>query len=123
MHNAKTFKIRDYEITDEKLIIITDGDTIRLVLDKALPFLNECLTVDGKETIKKEKRFNGDLQLYDRNTTQKLRDTLIENIDRVKENPNYIKQAHAINSSVNTLINLVKTEIMARKIIEKNENN
>lgn len=45
-----------------------------------------------------------------------LQQTLLDNINQVKTNPNYIKQANVINSSVNSLIGLAKIQIQVNKM-------
>jgi hypothetical protein len=46
----------------------------------------------------------------------KLSELMMENVQKIKDNPNYIPQAEAINSNVKTMIDLAKTEIEMIKV-------
>ena len=46
-------------------------------------------------------------------TFSKLTDRLLEDIDRVRENPEYIKQAHVVSNLSNAVINIAKLELDA----------
>ena len=48
-------------------------------------------------------------------TLVSLRDTLIDNINKVKEDPAYIPQAKSISYNIQTIINLAKIELETRK--------
>jgi hypothetical protein len=62
---------------------------------------------------------NGDLKLQSLtpDILLKLRDTLLENIDKVKSRPDYIPQAQEVKSNVDSIINLARTEIDMMKTI------
>lgn len=45
----------------------------------------------------------------------KLTDLLMDNIEKVQSNPEYIKQAQAINNNVNSIINLTKLKLDVMK--------
>ena len=51
---------------------------------------------------------------------QELRETVLEQIKAVKEDPAKVSQAKQVFQGVNTLINLAKTELEYRKYIDKN---
>ena len=51
---------------------------------------------------------------------QDLRETVLEQIKAVKEDPGKVSQAKQVFQGVNTLINLAKTELEYRKYIDKN---
>lgn len=48
--------------------------------------------------------------------SQSLAATILDSIEQVKKNPNYIPQAEAINSQVKSLIDLGKAEIEGFKV-------
>lgn len=54
--------------------------------------------------------------VVDSQTITTLKDTLLENITKVKESKDYIPQAFEINQQVKTLLSLAKTEIDLAKI-------
>jgi len=45
-----------------------------------------------------------------------VKDTVMDSIKRVQNDAHYIKQAEAINRSVNTLVNIAKLELQAKKM-------
>lgn len=52
---------------------------------------------------------------------QQLRDTVLQQIEAVKHNPEAVGQAKQVFQGVNTLINLAKTELEYRKFITNTE--
>ena len=48
---------------------------------------------------------------------QKLRDTVLQQIENVKSSPEHVSQAKQVFQGVNTLINLAKTELEYRKFV------
>lgn len=53
---------------------------------------------------------------------QQLRDTVLQQIEAVKHNPEAVGQAKQVFQGVNTLINLAKTELEYRKFITNTDN-
>ena len=53
---------------------------------------------------------------------QKLRDTVLQQIENVKSSPEHVSQAKQVFQGVNTLINLAKTELEYRKFVNGMEN-
>ena len=51
---------------------------------------------------------------------KEIRDTVLDQIRSVKENPQSVAQAKQVFQGVNTLINLAKTELDYRKYIDNN---
>lgn len=47
----------------------------------------------------------------EKNTVDKLTELLMDNIEKVKGDANYIKQATSINNNVNSIINLTKLKL------------
>lgn len=45
-----------------------------------------------------------------------VKDTIMDSIKKIQNDPKYIAQAEAINRSVNTLINIAKLELQAKKM-------
>ncbi len=51
-----------------------------------------------------------------------LKDLLLDSIQKIKEDPNYIKQATAINNHVNTFVNITKLQFdFAKEVNKMNE--
>ena len=53
---------------------------------------------------------------------QKLRDTVLQQIENVQSSPEHVSQAKQVFQGVNTLINLAKTELEYRKFVNGMEN-
>lgn len=49
------------------------------------------------------------------NTIKQLQEILLENIEKVRTDANYIPQAKSINNNVNSIINLAKIQVMMLK--------
>lgn len=45
-----------------------------------------------------------------------VKDTIMDSIKKIQNDPKYIAQAEAINRSVNTLVNIAKLELQAKKM-------
>lgn len=78
-------------------------------------FIDFCLPVDtseGEET----QAVSTEVVQQTNSLLGTLQQTLLDNITQVKKNPNYIKQANVINSSVNSLIGLAKIQIQVNKM-------
>lgn len=98
--DKETFKII---LANKKPITVKDGE-----VDK---FCKDLLPVDAPETgvsIQVAESTNGMIV--------NLQQTLLENIERVKQDPGYIKQASTINSSVNALVGMAKLQIQMSKM-------
>jgi hypothetical protein len=50
-----------------------------------------------------------------------MRDTVLDQIRQVREDPGKVAQAKQVFQGVNTLINLAKAELEYRKYIDKND--
>ena len=55
-------------------------------------------------------------EIYEQVKKLDLATVLMENINTLKSNPGFVKQATVINNSINTLLNAVKTEILVKKL-------
>jgi hypothetical protein len=80
-------------------------------------FLDGCLPVDAQEVIDNAGQAVSTQVVQQTNgLLNTLQQTLLDNINQVKSNPGYIKQANVINSSVNSLIGLAKIQIQVNKM-------
>jgi len=109
----KTFQHRIIQIK-----INGDQETIEIVTDKDW-LIFSIMEIEGKLKdflpISDEKATSALISLP-ADTSQSLAKTIIDNIDKLKDNPGYVQQAAAINKSINTLISLARAEIEARKL-------
>lgn len=107
--NGRRHKILKARSNDEKIEIVTD---------------REWLTVDEKEMknfLPAAPEMEINLQILPKhdNTLSDLRATILQAIEKIKTDKDYIPQAKAINSGIKTIINLGKLELDALKLINK----
>ena len=79
-------------------------------------FIEYCLPVDDTPTRQESQAVSTEVVQQTNSLLGTLQQTLLDNISQVKTNPNYIKQANVINSSVNSLIGLAKIQIQVNKM-------
>lgn len=107
MYNASNHKLLQYRIKGDMVTLVTDKTFIEVPLKELNKKLDEFLPVESDE----EKA----LVLIIKNK-ESLVNIIQENINKIQNNPEFIPQAKEINSQIKTLIDMVKTEIMIRKI-------
>ena len=103
---------RGISTCDDLLTVATDNGWLEFATGKAEKALAEFLPVHANNrslaiTVMPK---NGELQ--------NLKEIILDNIQKVKEDKDYIKQADAINKSIGTLINMAKLEISYIKAIK-----
>lgn len=110
----------------EVVLVITDKTHHRVAYEKLAKYLvdfvgpvseepdNLPAPTSNKPPARQEVAF-----VVDTDTITSLKDTLLENIKKVKESKDYIPQAFEINQQVKTLMNLAKTEIELHKMNER----
>ena len=115
MYNTKTYHFLNYEIGTEGITIVTDKkffknidpDTIETMLKEFLPIETPALRQEVAPV---------PMQSISNGTIGKLKDILLDNIEKVKEDPNYIPQAQAVASNVDSIINLSRAEMEAYRL-------
>ena len=117
MHNTVLQKVINYKIIDGKVHLVTDKNWFELDAKKAeailirdfLPAADEPVTNNG----------NGKMVLYEEVKKSNLTQTLVNNIDLLKDGKIDIKSAQAMNQTANTLLNIVKAEIQIKNLEKK----
>jgi hypothetical protein len=79
-------------------------------------FIDFCLPVDDTNGDEQSTAVSTEVVQETNTLLGTLQSTLLDTITQVKKNPNYIKQANVINSSVNSLIGLAKIQIQVNKM-------
>lgn len=111
LYHAHEFKILGFAMEDGEIHIFTDKRTI---IGKANhDFLNEFLPIEEEADRKAL------LLLPDKKQMNNLKDIILDNIQRVKENKSYIPQANSINQNINTLLNMARLELEYFKVMKK----
>jgi hypothetical protein len=110
MYNTKNYKILSYQFQNGSVLIATDKKIFtfdRVQFEKEI--IKDFLPVvdDDADMV---------LQLVpSKKEMTNLKTVIMENIEKVREDKSYIPQAQSVNKSVNTLLNLVNTEIRVKK--------
>jgi hypothetical protein len=108
-----------------------DGDEVEIYLNngKTLVFnyinlpakLEQFKPVTTQVIVLANKRLDA-VSTVNPSVIQKLRDTVLQQIEAVKSSPEHVSQAKQVFQGVNTLINLAKTELEYRKFVNGMEN-
>lgn len=110
LHNGNQIKIINYHVLSEqgKIQIDIEGKDPMMIKD-INKFIEGCLPVEETAvSVEVIQQTNGLI-----NTLQK---TLLDNIEKVKNDKEYIKQANVVNSSVNALIGMAKLQLQVEKL-------
>ncbi len=119
IYKARHQKILSFRIEDDTVHIVTDLRWLKIDITKIEKELQEFLPVEEE---KDDAVIDG---IYlptvhqAKENMPSLKDTILENIDKLKTNKDYVKQAAAINQSINTLINMAKLELQTVRIKSK----
>ena len=112
LYHTYEYKMLGFSIEDSEIRIFTDKRTIKGKATKE--FLNEFLPIE------EEPEQKGSLQLLpDKKQMMDLKEIILENIRKVKEDKSYIAQANSINKNINTLLNMAKLELEYFKAMKK----
>ena len=108
-----------------------DGDEVEIYLNngKTLVFnyinlpakLEQFKPVTTQVIVLANKRLDA-VSTVNPSIIQKLRDTVLQQIENVQSSPEHVSQAKQVFQGVNTLINLAKTELEYRKFVNGMEN-
>lgn len=100
--------IRDNE--NSKVLIKTNLDEYVRSYESISEFLNYWKEADGSQPVTTT---NNAMVVMEKENAMvdKLTGLLMDNIEKVQKDPNYIKQAQSINNNVNSIINLTKLKL------------
>jgi len=110
MYKGITHKIIDAQITDDMVFLSTNKRMLRFNHEQFMAEFKEFLPAEAESNavVVRQEPLNG--------MTKTIKDTLMESINKVREDAKYIKQAEAINKSVNVLLNMAKLDLQAKKM-------
>ena len=114
--NAYIYRGTYYEINDGMMVdglVILSTNKLMLRFSE-LEFLQEhsSFLATSKESAEIVVHQNTPLN----GMAKTVKDTIMDSIKKIQNDANYIKQAEAINRSVNTLVNIAKLELQAKKM-------
>jgi len=116
LYKTNEIKIIDYHLNtnDDIITIKTETGEIKLGFTIAKKELNEFLPLDSTPMI-----ISNFQPSIDNSVVKDLKDILLDNINKVKDNKDYIPQATEINNNVKSIIELAKTEIQMVSTLNK----
>jgi len=115
LYNTRLHQLLSYKIDDKSVTIVTDRDWLTFRIGDMERKLKEFLEVEQDDEFEGDK--GKQMILFKANESfSGLEKTILDNIKKLKEDNDFIKQANAINQSANTLINLMKTQIELVKL-------
>lgn len=112
LYKTNNIKVLSFKLDEQKLTIVTEEEWIEVDRFKALAELKEFLPAEPGQQLAIVK------PSIDGTVVGQLRDELMENIRKVRKDPNYIPQAAEINSNVKTIVDLAKAEIEMVKTLK-----
>ncbi|GEP97677.1 hypothetical protein [Chitinophaga cymbidii] len=118
IHFVKNVKMDE---VNDKYTIITNLSSFDRKLESIKSFLEYWKPTSNISELVQETDKNQQLTVLmeqDNDLSKKLIDTLTDNIERVKENPDYIPQAQTINNSVNSIVGVTKMRLDLLKYLQ-----
>lgn len=119
MVNTICYKVMNYSIQEEHVLIGTDKKVFSIDRANAFKAIEMFLPADP------EPQFHSPpakVEMQSLAGTSELRDILMDNIRKVREDKTFIPQAQAVSDSVKTIIELAKTEIQMHETLFKINN-
>lgn len=116
LYNGNEIQILTYQLDGEDVTIITNQPQEKWVTVKVFDLKIKLLEFKTVDLPAVNESKNDQLSVTS-NTLISLRDTLLSNIEKVKEDPAFIPQAKNISYNVQTIINLAKIELEIKKTV------
>lgn len=119
IYKQDNITIKDYFLKDEDktVHIITDKKPIVIKEADIAKFCEQLLPVEEPTTrAVAQVAISTEVVQQTTGLLSTLQQTLLDNIERVKTDKEYIKQANVVNSSVNALIGMTKLQISVAKL-------
>lgn len=119
MYRGRNVKVLGYNRDEPDCIeIVTETAPIHTTIGNLMALLDEFLEVEDPEEA------TATLTVYSNQTTglDSLEQTLLDNIERLKKDPNFLQQAKEINSTAKSLIQITKTKVdLFREVRKANQ--
>ncbi len=118
LFNAKDYTINDFTIIDEMVLLSTNLGFVKFSIDEAHKKFTEFIPVDKYEENKPVviNNSNTSIDIFRKKEVGTLIDDLINNIETVKGNKEYVQQANAVNKSITAITNLMKLGLEVKKL-------
>lgn len=112
MINAQHELLLHTEANETDVLIKTNVRTRRIELVKLADWMKDVMEID--ETLVPAKMDTG----IKPTVFQSLTDTLMDNIQKIKENPEYISQAQAIATQAKQVVDIARTQVEVFKLTQ-----
>lgn len=111
--------IMDVQRDSQGFVISTDWKTIDVPFNEIESTLKEFLPASDSTDLATSHSFSVQVMSKHSGMMSDLKDVLLDNIKRVRENPDYAKQAQVVNKSASTLVSMVALEVQVAKEVGK----
>ncbi|WP_421977859.1 hypothetical protein [Roseivirga seohaensis] len=111
--------IMDVQKGSQSYVVKTDWKTIDIDFDKLEETIKEFLPASNETSLVTSKSFSSQVIGKHAALMVDLKDVLLDNINRVRDNPDYAKQAQVVNKSASTLVSMVALEVQVAKEVGK----
>lgn len=133
-YKEKYYLIKKYKTVNSLLMVITNSTTFNFLPTEIDPFLDELIfhevaditPINWEPTIKentlpvKSNNTKVDLAVFEPTESQKaIQNSLIEMLEKVKDDPKNIPQAKAVVDIANAMVNMEKTQIQFINTVNK----
>lgn len=114
IYKQENIQLKDFFLQEENhtVRIITDKKPIIIKQSDISKFCDELLPVEDSATM----AVSTQVMQQTTGLLSTLQQTLLDNIEMVKKDKEYIKQANVVNSSVNALIGMAKLQLQVGKL-------
>lgn len=122
-YKNETFIVESVKQYGKTIEIKTDKRTLLVPMAEEREFLENFVVKAGTETDPEKDSLlpakienTTKIQSAYKGTALELKAVLLNSIDKLDESPDFLKQAAAINQTVNTLLNVFKLELQIQKL-------
>lgn len=105
IYNQNNITLDDYEVDEDGVHVVASGKKLFLPTGELDNFIKKCLPVENAVEVFSSQEIN---------IMSTLQQTLLANIEKLKTDPGYVKQATAINNQINTIINMTALQLKVR---------
>jgi len=118
LYKGRQVRIKSVNQIGDQLRIVTGGMPVVINLDKVEQALEDFLPVEDEPSAGQKAKA---VQVFqnDSNQIENLEKMVMDNIEKVKDDPDYLPQAKAVTNNVNTMIKMTKLKIEMLKEIRK----
>lgn len=113
IYEGKHLQVIKHEFANERCLVHTTEGTIDFAWVDAGSALKRFQAV-AEEDVQDQ---NNAMALYNgsRNMVTELQQIMMDNINKIKEDPAYVQQGKVINNSVNTMLHMVNLQLKVLK--------